>query len=248
MRRWLRAIVALTTLAGCQAGPPAIKAILAHLGEPIAPPIVAPARGPPRWNLAIEPVPDWVDTPPTRAGLRLRPAAIRVTARASSRPWPSLVPKARRPCLAPQPPTAGVAYLVFTSSTLAGPRPTHRMRRGGPTGASGTPFCHATRPRGTVKIPIRPSVDACIQDRQYFLKYAGRGFPNSLRLARPEVDRLDLLHHDEPGHAFAGWNGHMERVVAEGIGNRTCDAQPGVPIEQIVADDQSRTTPPLLVT
>jgi len=43
--------------------PPAIKAILAHLGEPIAPPIVAPARGPPRWNLAIEPVPDWVDTP-----------------------------------------------------------------------------------------------------------------------------------------------------------------------------------------
>ena len=44
--------------------PPAIKAILAHLGEPIAPPIVAPARGPPRWNLAIEPVPDWVDTPP----------------------------------------------------------------------------------------------------------------------------------------------------------------------------------------
>ena len=45
--------------------------------------------------------------------------------------------------------------IVFTSSTLAGPRPTHRMRRGGPTGASGTPFCHATRPRGTDKIPIR---------------------------------------------------------------------------------------------
>ena len=43
--------------------PPAIKAILTHLGEPIAPPIVAPARGPPRWDLAIEPVPDWVDTP-----------------------------------------------------------------------------------------------------------------------------------------------------------------------------------------
>ena len=42
--------------------PPAIKAILTHLGEPIAPLIVAPARSPPRWDLAIEPVPDWVDT------------------------------------------------------------------------------------------------------------------------------------------------------------------------------------------
>jgi hypothetical protein len=43
--------------------PPAIQAILAHLGEPIAPPTVAPARGPPLWDLAVESAPDWVDTP-----------------------------------------------------------------------------------------------------------------------------------------------------------------------------------------
>ena len=44
--------------------PPAIKALLTHLGAPIAPPIVAPARGPPQWDLAVESAPDWVDTPP----------------------------------------------------------------------------------------------------------------------------------------------------------------------------------------
>jgi hypothetical protein len=28
---------------------PTVRAILAHLGEPTAPPRIAPARGPPRW-------------------------------------------------------------------------------------------------------------------------------------------------------------------------------------------------------
>ena len=31
--------------------PAAVRAILAHLGEPTAPPPIAPARGPPLWNL-----------------------------------------------------------------------------------------------------------------------------------------------------------------------------------------------------
>ena len=72
--------------------PHAIKAILAHLGEPIA----CAHRGPP---LAARRCGTWRSrrcptglTPPTRAGLRLRPAPIRVTVRASSRTWPSLLP------------------------------------------------------------------------------------------------------------------------------------------------------------
>jgi hypothetical protein len=40
-----------------------IHAILAHLGEPTAPPEVAPARGPPLWDLVAEPVPRWDDCP-----------------------------------------------------------------------------------------------------------------------------------------------------------------------------------------
>ena len=32
--------------------PPAIKVILTHLGEPTAPPRIAPARGPPLWEAA----------------------------------------------------------------------------------------------------------------------------------------------------------------------------------------------------
>jgi len=31
--------------------PAAVRAILAHLGEPTAPPRIAPARGPPLWDL-----------------------------------------------------------------------------------------------------------------------------------------------------------------------------------------------------
>jgi len=51
----------------CITEPPAIKSVLTRLGEPIAPPIVACARAPPLWELAIAPiasVPDWADTPP----------------------------------------------------------------------------------------------------------------------------------------------------------------------------------------
>ena len=33
------------------ADPVAVRAILAHLGEPTAPPRIAPARGPPLWDL-----------------------------------------------------------------------------------------------------------------------------------------------------------------------------------------------------
>ena len=42
---------------------PSIHAILNHLGESTAPPEVAPARGPPLWDQAPEPVPDWADRP-----------------------------------------------------------------------------------------------------------------------------------------------------------------------------------------
>ena len=30
--------------------PPTVRAILAHLGEPIRPPVIAPARAPPLWD------------------------------------------------------------------------------------------------------------------------------------------------------------------------------------------------------
>jgi hypothetical protein len=31
--------------------PAAVRAMLAHLGEPTAPPCIAPARGPPLWDM-----------------------------------------------------------------------------------------------------------------------------------------------------------------------------------------------------
>ena len=43
--------------------PASVNALLSHLGEPTAPPEVAPARGPPLWERAHEPVPDWAQAP-----------------------------------------------------------------------------------------------------------------------------------------------------------------------------------------
>jgi hypothetical protein len=43
--------------------PPAVKTILAHLGEPTTPPEVARARGPPLWEQAPEPMGNWDEAP-----------------------------------------------------------------------------------------------------------------------------------------------------------------------------------------
>ena len=42
---------------------PAVTTILRHLGEPTSPPEAAPARGPPLWDQAAEPVNGWADSP-----------------------------------------------------------------------------------------------------------------------------------------------------------------------------------------
>jgi hypothetical protein len=39
--------------------PEPVSRILTHLGEPAAPPRIAPARGPPAWDDLLEPLPDW---------------------------------------------------------------------------------------------------------------------------------------------------------------------------------------------
>ncbi len=36
-----------------------VEQILTHIGEPPRPPPISPARGPPAWDEAPEPVPDW---------------------------------------------------------------------------------------------------------------------------------------------------------------------------------------------
>ena len=36
-----------------------VERILVHIGEPTEPPPIAPARGPPAWEDAPEPTPDW---------------------------------------------------------------------------------------------------------------------------------------------------------------------------------------------
>jgi hypothetical protein len=36
-----------------------IERILDHIGEPAEPPRISPARGPPAWEDAPEPMPDW---------------------------------------------------------------------------------------------------------------------------------------------------------------------------------------------
>jgi hypothetical protein len=43
--------------------PPAVKTILAHLGEPTTPPQLARARGPPLWDPAPEPMANWDAAP-----------------------------------------------------------------------------------------------------------------------------------------------------------------------------------------
>ena len=36
-----------------------VERILSHIGEPAKPPPISPARGPPGWDDALEPLPDW---------------------------------------------------------------------------------------------------------------------------------------------------------------------------------------------
>jgi hypothetical protein len=36
-----------------------VERILTHIGEPPRPPLISPARGPPAWDEAPEPMPDW---------------------------------------------------------------------------------------------------------------------------------------------------------------------------------------------
>ena len=43
--------------------PPAVKTVLRHLGEPITPPEVARARGPPLWDESAEFLPHGADSP-----------------------------------------------------------------------------------------------------------------------------------------------------------------------------------------
>jgi hypothetical protein len=45
-----------------------------HLGEPASPPEVVLAHGPPLWNQAAEPVPDWADSPTPAVGIEMQRA------------------------------------------------------------------------------------------------------------------------------------------------------------------------------
>ena len=47
----------------CVTQAPAVNTILRHLGEPTSPPEAARARGPPLWDQAAEPLPDWAEPP-----------------------------------------------------------------------------------------------------------------------------------------------------------------------------------------
>jgi hypothetical protein len=51
---------------------PAIHSILSYLGEPTAPPELAPARGPPLWEQATQL--HWDDIPAPAPSVRVRPA------------------------------------------------------------------------------------------------------------------------------------------------------------------------------
>ena len=152
--------------------------------------------------------------PATRARLRLRPAPARVTARASSRTLPGLVPKAWRPRFALRPPTAGVACLVCTAPTFAGPQPTHRMLGAGPTGASGPPFCNPTAPRGTVEFPIRCA--------QLWLSASELKAPDRLAACAAEVRAgpgfaMVQGTRTDPMHVLWGGDGDCENAHSVGV-------------------------------
>ena len=68
-----------------------------------------------------------------------------------------------------------------------------------------------------------------------------------LRLARTEIDRLDLLDHDEARQRRFVRNGDVEGKVASRIGNRAHDGKPRVLVEKVVAHDQRRPATLLLV-
>ena len=81
--------------------PAAVRAILAHLGEPTAPPRIAPARGPPLWDLPdagadhchphAQPAPEyeapsWPRCDPGSPRLPVAPGSVRTSQGAPDRP------------------------------------------------------------------------------------------------------------------------------------------------------------------
>jgi hypothetical protein len=109
-------------------------------------------------------------------------------------------------------------------------------------------YAHALRSVRVDYASVVRSVEARVEDRERFLQHLRRGLPDSPGLARPEVDRLDLLDHDEAGDGLAFRDRHMKGVVAAGVCDRTRNAKPRVSVEEVVADHEGGTTPALLVT
>ena len=82
-------------------------------------------------------------------------------------------------------------------------------------------------------------VDAGVEDAQHFVQDGSGHLLDAPGSPRPEVDRLDLLHHHESGDRALLGQGDVEGDISLCIGDRTDDSHAGLLIEEIVADDQS---------
>ncbi len=65
--------------------------------------------------------------------------------------------------------------------------------------------------------------------------------------SRSKIDGLHLFYHYDASDNLIIGDGNMEWEVAASIGNGANDAKAGALVEEIMTDDQCRTTPHLLV-
>ena len=110
----------------------------------------------------------------------------------------------------------------------------------------GAPLCRVLASECRMR-QLALSIDARIEKRQHFLQERRGRSPDPLGSPCPEVNGLDLLHHDESRYVFVRRDRHVEWVVAARVGDGADDGEARVLVEEAVADHKGGPASTLLV-
>ena len=91
------------------------------------------------------------------------------------------------------------------------------------------------------------SIDTSIEDGQHLLKHVIRSPPDALGLPCTEINRFDLLNHDESRDIWIVHNSHMEGKAPIRVGEGAHDGETCMFVEQVVAYNQGRPAAFLLM-
>jgi hypothetical protein len=92
-----------------------------------------------------------------------------------------------------------------------------------------------------------PSIDTSIKDGQNLFKYVNRSPPDALDLSCTEINRFDLLNHDESRDIWVVHNSHVEGKAPICVGEGADNGETCMSVEQSVAHNKGRPAPSLFM-